>query len=247
MLVSDPVWSRPSRRIRPQGTGSVPLVTQTYDVPADWLPRSASRKPLVLVNAMAFSKSSTPPPDQWTHFAKLRPVPWRLLTGYVVITLACLWGFLGAINLAGDNLWQAMFPIVVCGVGALFFGWAAVASLASYGKRTGWPHLHGLGIGRSGIALRFAADDADVPWDSVTAIGAVFTNAGHPKKAHIPVLRVSYADTFVDLNAQILGAAPTVIYCALSYYWRNPAQREELGTTVAQKRMDRWLTQVPAP
>jgi hypothetical protein len=221
-------------------------VTQTYEVPADWLPRSASRKPLVLVNGIAFSKSSTPPPDQWTHFAKLRPVPWRLLTGYIVITLVCLWGFFGFINLAGNDIWQVIFPLVVFAIGALFFGWVAVTSVASYGKRTGWPHLHGLGIGRSGIALRFTAGDTDVAWETVTSIGAVFTNADNPKRAHIPVLRVAYADTFVDLNTQILGAAPTVIYCALRYYWQNPKKRKELGTTVAQKRMDRWLTQVPA-
>jgi len=221
-------------------------VTQTYEVPEDWLPRSASRKPLVLVNAIAFSKSSTPPPDQWSYFAKLRPVPWRLLSGYIVITLVCVWGFFGAINLAGGNLWQAIFPIVVLGVGAVFFGWAAIMSVASYGKRTGWPHLHGLGIGRSGIALRFTGGDADVAWDSVTSIGAVFTNADDPKKAHIPVLRVAYADTFVDLNTQILGAAPTVIYCALTYYWQNPDSRKELSTAAAQQRMDRWLAQIPA-
>jgi hypothetical protein len=221
-------------------------VTQTYEVPADWLPRSASRKPLVLVNAIAFSTSSTPPPDQWMYFAKLRPVPWRLLTGYIVITLVCLWGLFGAVNLAGNNIWQATFPIVVCGVGAVFFGWAAVTSVASYGKRTGWPHLHGLGIGESGIALRFTGGNADVAWDDVTSIGAVFTNADNPKKANIPVLRVAYGDAHVDLNTQILGAAPTVIYCALRYYWQNAEQRDELGTTAAQGRMGRWLAQIPA-
>jgi hypothetical protein len=201
----------------------------------------------VLVNAIAFSRSSTRPPDQWTHFAKLRPVPWRLLTGYIVITLVCVWGFLGCINLAGNDIWPVIFPLVVLAIGALFFGWVAVASVASYGKRTGWPHLHGLGIGRSGIALRFTGGDADVPWESVRSIGAVFTNADNPKKAHIPVLRVVYADTSVDLNTQILGAAPTVMYCALRYYLENPVQRGELGTTVAQKRMDRWLAQAPSP
>jgi hypothetical protein len=110
----------------------------------------------------------------------------------------------------------------------------------------GWPHLHGLGIGSSGIALRFTAGAVDVAGDSVTSIGAVFTNADNPTKAHIPVLRVSYAGTFVDLNAQILGAAPTVVYCALRYYWQNPTRRKEFSTTVAQKRMARWLAQVPA-
>jgi hypothetical protein len=228
------------------GSGSVAGVTETYDVPADWLPRSASRKPLVLVNAIAFSKSSAPPPDQWTYFAKLRPVPWRLLTGYIVIALVCVWGLFGVVDLAGADIGQAVVPLVLLGIGALFFGWVAIMSGASYGTRTGWPQLHGLGIGSSGIALRFTAGDTDVPWGDVTAIGAVFTGADGRHKARIPVLRVAYAGTHVDLNTQILGAAPTVIYCALRYYWQNPDRRSELGTTVAQRRMARWLEQIPA-
>jgi hypothetical protein len=221
-------------------------VIQTYDVPADWLPRSASRKPLALVNAVAFSKSATPSPDQWLHFAKVRPVPWRLLAGFIVITLVCVWGLVGTFDLFADaDSLQILVPIILLGAGALFFGWAAIRSVASYAKRTGWPHLHGLGIGRSGIALRFTGGDADVPWDAVTSIGAVFTNADNPRQSKIPVLRVGYAGTVVDLNTEILGAAPTVIYCALRYYHANPEMRTELGTTVAQKRMDRWLAQAP--
>ena len=215
-------------------------MTQTYDVPADWLPRGASHKPLALVNAIAFSRSSTPPPDQWLYFAGLRPVPWRLLTGYVVITLVCLWGFFGTIGLAGENIIHALIPLVALGVGVVFFGWAAIMSVVSYGTRTGWPHLHGLGIGSSGIAFRFTADDADVPWESVTSIKAVFTNADNPRKAPIPVLRVAYADTRVDLNAEILGASPILILSALTYYWTHPESRGELSTSEAQKRMAAW-------
>ncbi|MGY4858415.1 hypothetical protein [Cryobacterium sp. AP23] len=219
-------------------------MTQTFDVPADWLPGTASRKPLVLVNAFAFAKSSTPPPDQWLYFAKLRPVPWRLVATYVVITAICLWGLFGMIGVAGSEIGYVLFPLIVLGVGALFFGWAAVMSIVSYGTRTGWPHLHGVGIGASGIALRFTGGDADVSWEAVTSIGAVFTNAANPRKAQIPVLRVMYAETHVDLNAQILGASPILILIALTYFWKHPESRSELSTSAAQKRMTGWLGQV---
>lgn len=219
-------------------------MTQTNEVPADWVPRSASRRPLLLVNAYAFSTSSTPPPDQWTHFAKLRAVPWKVVAACAAIALLCVRGFFGTIEVAGDEVIHAIIPLVGLLAGAVFFGGIAALSVASYRKRTGWPHLHGVGLGTSGIAFRFTAGDADVPWEAVTSIEAVFTNADNPKQAHIPVLRVRYADSTVDLNTRILGASPIVVYSALTYYWKNPASRDELGTTVAQRRMDAWLAQV---
>ncbi|MGO4784781.1 hypothetical protein [Cryobacterium sp. W22_MBD10_FK3] len=221
-------------------------MTPTYEVPADWLPASASRKPLVLVNAFAFTRSATPPPDQWTYFAKLRPVPWKLVAACAAIAAVCVWGFVGTIELAGTEIVYTLIPLIGLFLGAVYFGWIAVMSVLSYSKRTGWPHLHGAGIGESGIAFRLADGNIDVPWEAVTSIRAVFTNADNPRKARIPVLRVTYAagstaESTIDLNTGILGASPTVLYAALSYYWKNPASRGELGTTLAQKRMAGWL------
>ncbi|PRY67672.1 hypothetical protein B0I08_106280 [Glaciihabitans tibetensis] len=221
-------------------------MTRTYDVPAGWLARSASRTPLRLVNAFAFAKSSTPPPDQWTHFAKLRPVPWKLVGAFALIAAFCVWGIVSTLIQFAEELEYAIFPLVLMAAGALFFGWATVNSVVSYGTRTGWPHLHGVGIGESGIAFRLTGGDADVPWDAVTSIRATFTNEDNPRKANIPVLRVEYAGSRVDLNTQILGASPIVTYWALIYYWMTKESRGELGTTVAQERMDGWLTQVTA-
>jgi len=222
---------------------SVTVVTQNYDVPAGWLPTTASSKPLLLVNAFAFAKSSTPPPDQWTHFAKLRPVPWKLVAGFVTIAAVCVWGMVATLTQFADDLIPALFPLALMGAGALFFGWATIKSLTSYRTRTGWPHLHGLGLGESGIAYRLTGGDADVPWDAITSIRATFTNELAPSKPGVPVLRVEYAGSKVDLNTDILGVSPLVLYWALLYYWRFPATRDELGTTLAQQRMDGWLAE----
>jgi hypothetical protein len=222
-------------------------VTRSYDIPAGWVSKSSSRTPLTLVNAFSYSKMSTPPPDQWTHFAKLRPVPWRLLLGFAVIALVCVWGVYATVTQFADQIVSALFPLAIMIAGALFFGWAVIKSLSSYRSRTGWPHLHGLGIGSSGISYRLAGGDSDVPWNSITAISATFTNADNPRKANIPVLRVEYAGSKVDLGTDILGASPVVLYWALVYYWLTPESRGELGTTVAQQRMDNWLPQTKAP
>jgi hypothetical protein len=216
-------------------------VTQTDDIPPGWFSESTSRAPLLLVNAFAFSKSSNPPPDQWTHFAKLRPVPWKLVGGFALIALFCVWGVYGILTQYADELEYAIFFLLLMGVGALFFGWAAIASIVSYRTRTGWPHLHGLGIGSSGIAYRLTGGDSDVPWDSITAVSAARTNDGDPAKPGVSVLRVEYGGSRVDLNTQILGASPAPFYRALTFYLRNPANRDELGTTVAQQRVDGWL------
>ena len=215
-----------------------------YDVPAGWLPASASRKPLLLVNAFAFAKTLTPPPDQWTHFAKLRPVPWKLVAGFVTIAAVCVWGIIATLTQFAHELIPALFPLAIMGAGAVFFGWATIKSVTSYRTRTGWPHLHGLGLGESGIAYRLTGGDSDVPWAAITSIRAMVTNELTPSKPGVPVLRVEYGGSKVDLNADILGVSPLVLYWALLYYWKNPAARGELGTTVAQQRMDGWLAQV---
>ena len=219
-------------------------MTLTSDVPAGWLSRTASRKPLVLVNAFAFSKTTAPPPDQWSHFAKLRPVPWRLVVACLAIAAVCVWGLVATFMQYPDEWIHFLFFLVLLAVGAIFFGAAAIKSVLSYRTRTGWPHLHGLGLGASGIALRLTGGDADVPWDRITAIRATVTNESNPKKANIPVLRLEYAGSTIDLNTDILGASPLVLYWALLFYWKSPASRDELGTTVAQKRMDEWLAEL---
>ena len=109
-------------------------------------------------------------------------------------------------------------------------------------------------------------------WDDITSVRATVSNEGNPKRVKLPVLRVAFTATDVDggagdsasvygasvygapvdgaaieLSPGILGASPMVVFWALLFYWKSPAHRDELGTTVAQQRMDEWLTQVPRP
>lgn len=218
-------------------------MTQIYDVPTGWVDATVSRKPLVLVNAYAFSKSAHPPPDQWTHFAKLRPVPWKTVATFLVIFAVCVWGGVGMMLQYGPGELVSWFMVVVLGIGALFFGGAAIGSLFAHRARTGWPGVNGVGIGQTGISFRLTGSDADVPWDAVTGIEATVTNKDNAK-AKIPVLRVEYSGTKVDLNTRILGASPIVVFWALTYYWKFPATRTELGTSIAQQRMDGWMGQI---
>jgi hypothetical protein len=217
-----------------------------YAVPAGWVPANASRSPLTLVNAYAFSKSSTPPVDQWLHFAQLRPVPWNMITLFALLFLGSTWGFFAVFTQFADDRGPTIWVLVCCAAGALYFGWGTVMSLLSHPTRAGWPHPHGIGIGESGIAYRLSGGDSDVPWNAITAIRATVTNADNRRKANVTVLRVEYAGSHVDISPMVLGVSPLVLYWSLLFYWKSPGHREELGTTVAQQRMDGWLAETGA-
>lgn len=222
-------------------------VSRFYDVPKGWASSSVSRKPLRLVNSYAFSKSSTPPPDQWTHFAKVMPVPWGLVALFFALAVLCAAVFYGMITQFWHDLVSLIFVGTISGAGTFFFGLAVVRSLTSHRARTGWPGMHGVGLSRSGVSFRMAGGDSDVPWDAIASIRAMWRNEGNSEKAQIPVVRIEYAGSKIDLNNEILGASPIVLFWALIYYWTYPATRDELGTSTAQQRMDQWLAELPAP
>ena len=122
---------------------SVGVMTATTEVPTGWYSDIASTKPLRLVNAFAYAKSSTPPPDQWTHFAALRPVPWRMVLFSAVVVAGAVWAFIAVLDHFARRLDDVFVPLVVFPAVALYFSWWIVASLLTYRKRTGWPHQIG--------------------------------------------------------------------------------------------------------
>jgi hypothetical protein len=233
--------------------GSVARVTLTYDVPPGWTSSDSSRKPLRLINTYAFSKSAAPPLDQWTHFAMLRPVSWNLTGWCAGIVVFMGWGLTGMIT---QGLLEEAWPFAVVIAGfLLFFGFHLAKALLGRTTRTTWPHIHGIGLGESGIIYRLPSGDADIPWESVRSINATITNAdnANPRKGRHPVLRVTYNSVTDDgapvhlereLAIDILGSSPLVVYWTFLYYWATPENRHELGTTVGQKRMDTWLAQL---
>jgi hypothetical protein len=216
-------------------------VTQTTEVPAGWMPRSASRKPLLLLNAVPFARAATRPLDQWTYFAKLQPLSWKEVAVPVGLALVSLWVLVSIVIQFGHDIGVVLVVGGVSGAGVLFFGAYGIRAVTAARNRNGWPHRQGVGIGTSGLTLRLPEGDDDVPWDAVTSVSAAYAAPADPKVANYPVLRIDYDGKSVDVPTMILGAAPVVVYRALLFYWQNPAERDELGSVLAQKRMAAWL------
>jgi len=229
-------------------------VTPTYSVPEGWNAPSLSRKPMLMVNAFAFAKSATPPPDQWTHFAVLRPVPRRLMIIAWASAIVSGWAFVALLvqSLADGTVLQgSILFLVPIGAFLLFSGAFLVRGLLSRTIRTTWPHIHGIGLGASGVSIRITQGDADIPWEAIQAVEATFTNPNEDNlKARTAIVRVTYIGhepgrvgdmVKRELPVQVLGASPQVLYWSLVHYWAVVADRDELGSTAAQKRMDDWL------
>jgi hypothetical protein len=128
------------------------LMTSMYDVPDGWLDPKSSRGPLVLVNSYALADSTSPPLDQWSHYAKLRPLSRNLVIGCAVIVFVSAYGAVWTIlaSIRESLLWLGWSMGVVLVISTLFFGTVLVASVISNRKRADWPNLHGVGIGSRG-------------------------------------------------------------------------------------------------
>lgn len=218
----------------------------------------ASSKPPRIASAVVMTRAITPPPDDWVHFVKFRPVPWSLVATFAILGLGCLGA--GAFiaqsaalpSNASDSLIIWAMAAGAAGLG-LFFVVAAIRSIITQAKGTGWPRLHGLTLGEHGIAYRLVGGEStEIAWEEITGIAATFVTRGGARHSPIPVLHIESLKGNRDYNVRILDASPIVTHAALQFYWRNAELRHELGTTSATERMAAWLAAIapaapPAP
>ena len=103
-----------------------------------------------------------------------------------------------------------------------------------------------------GVSANIAFPSPDrLVGQAIQAVEATFTNPNEDNlKARAAIVRVTYIGhepgrvgdrVKRELPVQVLGASPQVLYWSLVHYWAVVADRDELGTTAAQKRMDDWL------
>jgi len=215
-----------------------------------------SLKAMRIANAVVMTKAVTPPPDDWVHFVKFRPVPWPMVATFAVLGGGCIAVAAWMAQFGADGYGEeptAAIAIWVMGAATgalgLFFVVGAIRSIITQTKGTGWPRLHGFTLGEHGIANRLVAgESSEFTWEQITGIAATFVTSGGARHAPIPVLQIETGETSRSYNVRIFDASPVLTHTALQFYWRNPELRHELGTTSGTKRMAEWLAEIaPKP
>ncbi|KTR88553.1 hypothetical protein NS220_16215 [Microbacterium testaceum] len=229
-------------------------------IPPGWATPFASRKRLQLLPAEMFNRTFERAPDEWLHVAPLRRPPLILTIAFALITLMCGWIVWGVLTQAGTTpSMQGPMPYVIAvmfGILGLFSVLVFLNLLAASRSRASWGNRQCVAVGRSGIAVRFQGAAVNIPWNDVTAIWATTTNATGASQARLiktPVLRIE-RDTGDGTEGVVgtwniapfaLDAAPQATYAALHFYWVNVGARGELGTTLAQQRIDGFAGYAP--
>jgi len=191
--------------------------------------------PPQLINAVTLGRAAVRPVDDWVHFHRERPVrlwgrTWLMLSGLgtgVLLVLA-LPGILAG---PGGPWWLILFIplLLVCAVVGLF----AVLQAALDAKNSSFGRIPvGVAVGRHGISRYYVAGGLHhVPWQSISAVEAM----PHSR------IRVEYGQAEpLEFTAGVFDQHQTLIYCVLRFYVEHPELRDELGTTIAQKRFEAW-------
>ncbi len=195
----------------------------------------------VLMNAVALTRADHEPPDSWVHFFRQQLASWGL--GWALLLGGTGSGALLVVAGArvverGAGAWLLLIAplvlgtavLVVCGVIAL----VAAFRSASFGRIP-----IGIAIGRSGITRHYLDAIEIVRWEQVRAVSAL----GRDDRSTEGARRVRVerdGSTPWDLGVDDYAAPPWVLYAALRYWHEHPERRDELSSTVAQRRLGRW-------
>lgn len=202
------------------------------------------RKAPEFVDSVALTNAESMPPDSWVHFIRQRRAG--------LLTLLALWSFavmlavlVVAAVLAGiDGRPQALLGLVILLPAAAAMVTIAVHQsmgefrLGSFGRRP-----VGLTVGRSGVALIRGGVPLYAPWSAIASIAALSMGGSSRSAPPMPMieLRLRGQETEVlTLTPAGTDVHPWVVLAALSHYLDHPADRAELGTTFAQRRLESW-------
>ena len=191
--------------------------------------------PPQLINAVTLARATVRPVDDWVHFNRERPVrlwgrTWFMLCGWgtgVLLALALPEILAGP----GGVWWLILFIplLIVCFVVGLF----ALLQAALDAKNSSFGRVPvGVALGRHGISRYYVAGGLQhVPWESITAVEAI------PRSR----IRIEYGQAEpLEFTAGVFDQHSTVIYCALRFYFEHSELREEVGSTIAQRRFEAW-------
>ncbi len=216
-----------------------------------WMSGGSDRGAPHLVNAVAMTAGGERPVDSWIHFVAKPGMgagfTVSLLLGGVFVGGYALWAAIAAILGGGADLITlvASIPMAIAGCGMLYAG---ARSIDLHRRQDTFARHHvGYALGREGFSFHRHAHIEFRPWSEVVAVVASSETPDRRTGGAAPVIRVEFADgTGWPIESWQLDLRPWVFYCALRFYAERPEMREELSTTFAQQRMQRWSAHADA-
>lgn len=200
-----------------------------------------------LINAVALTRADREPPDSWVHFFRQNlaswGLGWALLLGgsgsgalLVVAGMRVVERDAGAWLLLIVPLALAAAVLVLCGVIAL----VAAFRSASFGRIP-----IGISLGRAGFSRHYLDAIEVVPWEQIRAVSALARDDGSTDGPRRVRIEREGREPW-DLGLDDYAAPPWVLYAALRYWQEHPERRDELSSTVAQQRLERWCAEASA-
>ncbi|GAB6859767.1 hypothetical protein [Microbacterium xylanilyticum] len=227
-------------------TGGTVLWAVVFGALMAWLSVSREGPPRryrgpVLMNAVALTRADQQPPDSWVHFFRQQlaswGLGWALLIGGAGSGGLLVVAAIRAVESAGGGWLLLIVPLalgaallVLCGVIAL----VAAYRSGSFGRIP-----IGISMGSSGFSRHYLDAIDVVPWEQVQRVVALAREEGSTEGAR-RVRIERHGSEPLELSVDRYTVPPWVLYAALRYWHEHPERREEVSTTVAQQRLERW-------
>ncbi|WP_040168024.1 hypothetical protein [Microbacterium gorillae] len=197
------------------------------------------------VNAMAMSVGADRPVDSWVHYVpEMRHSAWYaiclLITGVPAIGLAG-WGAVLAIAAGGSTLWALVLVAVNVAVAAVFVNAGVKSALIRRNSRTFGKHDVGIAVGRNGVSRHLLEGISAWPWEEIADITPTTIVTDRDSDDVTPDIRLTLRNgEEVLLELSFKDVHPLLFYCVVRFWWDRPDLRDELSTTFAQQRIERW-------
>lgn len=204
-----------------------------------------------LVNAVALTRAVERPDDSWVHFFRekgpsLWLAAWFSVAGGVgsasvaVLTTAALTTDEAVLLALVVPMGLVTLGLLVAGVVGLVSWWRT----RSFGRRS-----TGLSLGRTGVVRYYMDGTESFAWTDIRAVRATTRAADTRSGWSAPVLRLDTAARRDDMVLDLEGyeACAWLIYAAVRYWAEHPEEREELSSTFAQRRIQRWANALARP
>jgi len=202
----------------------------------------------VLMNAVTLTRADSAPPDSWVHFFREGlaswTLGWALLLGGVGSAVLLVMAGVRAIAVDAGGWLLLVVPLGLCAAILVLCG--AIALIIAFRSASFARIPIGLSIGRSGISRYYVDTIESVRWEDIRAITAVAREDSDTEGSRSVLIEREGEDPW-RIGVDEYPTPPWVICCALRFWLEHPANRSELSSTFAQRRLEQWCDAAKDP